>query len=141
MRLAVVGTMLCVTWPAAAQDCKTMADPAARLSCYDKASSPTQKTSTKRPADPYAEIKSDIARTLKDPPSAIFSELNRAIRPNMRGEPTDTVCGLVNAKNSYGGYTGAQKFVYFPATKRVHIAGGAGSMPEMDGIVANNFCK
>lgn len=43
---------------------------------------------------------------LKDPGSAQFSEL-RVVGAEMQ----QRVCGLVNAKNSYGGYTGNQRFL------------------------------
>ena len=34
--------------------------------------------------------------------------------------PTDVVCGKVNAKNGFGGYTGGKAFVYFVADKRTN---------------------
>jgi hypothetical protein len=58
----------------------------------------------------------------------------------MRGEPTDTVCGLVNAKNSFGGYTGPRGFVYFVGDGTANIADG--SDPNALGVmVVRNFCK
>ncbi|MGB3503492.1 MAG: hypothetical protein WBA44_17865 [Mesorhizobium sp.] len=45
---------------------------------------------------------------LKDPYSAIFSGVTLAAR---WPDGTLTVCGLVNAKNSYGGYTGAGPYI------------------------------
>jgi hypothetical protein len=81
-----------------------------------------------------------LAKSLKDPPSAVFSELKHATRPNVRGEPLDTVCGLVNAKNSFGGYTGPRGFVYFVNDGAVNIA--EGSEPYALGpIVVRNICK
>jgi hypothetical protein len=81
-----------------------------------------------------------VAKNLKDAPSAVFSDLKRAMRPNVRGEPTDTVCGLVNAKNSYGGYSGPRGFVYFVGDGTTNIA--EGSDPNALGVmVVRNFCK
>ena len=74
-----------------------------------------------------------VAKTLKDPPTAVFSDLKRATRPNVRGEPTDTVCGLVNAKNSYGGYTGPRGFVYFVGDGTANIAEGSDPYALGDG--------
>lgn len=49
-------------------------------------------------------ISAKISEAFKDPDSAKFS--------NVRVDDKEgAVCGLVNAKNSYGGYTGAYPFV------------------------------
>nr|WP_147247326.1 hypothetical protein [Brenneria salicis]NMN90981.1 hypothetical protein [Brenneria salicis ATCC 15712 = DSM 30166] len=53
-------------------------------------------------------IQESVKAKLKDPDSAIF----RLPPVNENGAP-DSYCGLVNAKNSYGGYTG---FTPFAAT-------------------------
>lgn len=47
---------------------------------------------------------------LKDPDSAKFSGIYATSKPEMVGDPI--VCGLVNAKNSYGGYVGNVMFAY-----------------------------
>lgn len=55
-----------------------------------------------------ANIQAGVRSFLKDPASAIFSgPVLAAKQPN--GELT--ACGSVNAKNSYGGYTGAAPFI------------------------------
>ncbi len=118
------------------ENCAAISDAASRLACFDKVSKSAKKVGA---TDPFAAIKSEIAKTLKDLPSAIFSDLSRAMRPDMQRRPKDTVCGSVNAKNSYGGYTGAQKFVYFPENNMVQISGSG-----TDGIatiIVQNFCK
>lgn len=53
-------------------------------------------------------IQESVKSKLKDPDSAMF----RMPPVNENGAP-DSYCGLVNAKNSYGGYTG---FTPFAAT-------------------------
>ncbi len=46
-----------------------------------------------------------IAAKLKDPDSAKFTDMKlRASADGVR------ICGTINAKNSFGGYTGAQRF-------------------------------
>ncbi len=52
------------------------------------------------------EAEEAVRARLKDPGSAEFSGW---IFNDHNG---DIACGEVNAKNSYGGYTGAQKFIY-----------------------------
>jgi hypothetical protein len=78
-----------------------------------------------------------MGRTLKDPQSAIYTDMVRAIRPNARGEPTDSVCGAVNAKNSYGGYIGARPFLHLIALDQIYIAGDG----DLGSVVVRNFCK
>lgn len=48
-----------------------------------------------------------LASTLKDPDSAHFKWLPVTYVP---GTPATDYCGLVNSKNSYGGYVGFHKF-------------------------------
>lgn len=67
------------------------------------------------PSSPYALSPSEVAATqagvrsfLKDPYSAMFSGRILAARHT---DGTITACGLVNAKNSYGGYTGDGPYI------------------------------
>lgn len=55
-------------------------------------------------AQPRALCSEAIASTLKDPPSLRIEGMHTGLRP---GEYNL----MVNAKNSYGGYTGAKPFV------------------------------
>ena len=48
-----------------------------------------------------------LSQTLKDPAAAQFKWLPAVIAPR---EGVNDYCGLVNGRNSYGGYTGFQKF-------------------------------
>lgn len=89
-------------------DCKTIPDDKERLACFDKAASEPvagqKPAAPKAPADPLlTKARSAVANSLKDPPSARFDGIVR--KP-------EAVCGYVNAKNSYGGYTGRTRFVY-----------------------------
>lgn len=54
--------------------------------------------------DPYAEAKEAVSRDLKDPSSAQFRDLKKC-------EDGKGVIGEVNAKNSYGAYSGFKGFV------------------------------
>ena len=54
-------------------------------------------------------VKKAVSETLKDPYSAVFTGIyGTSINPNSDG--STVYCGTVNAKNAYGGYTGAKKF-------------------------------
>lgn len=55
------------------------------------------------------KAKSTITRDLKDPESARFRNLG--IYKSTTGKGGVSVCGEINAKNSYGAYTGYRKFV------------------------------
>ena len=63
---------------------------------------------TRRPLT-IADAQREAARRLRDPESARFTEVRR-------DAASGAVCGLVNAKNLYGAYTGATPFVYFHAS-------------------------
>ena len=53
-----------------------------------------------------AVTKRAVASSLRDPSSAIFGQVFYA-----RKKKGDAVCGEVNARNGFGGYTGMQPFV------------------------------
>lgn len=54
------------------------------------------------------QAEASVRATLRDPASAVFSE-QRVLGTG----PDQRVCGLVNAKNGFGGYAGEQRFVSF----------------------------
>lgn len=57
--------------------------------------------------DLEAEVRKAMMDVLKDPLSAQYMDLRRAKTPGY-------LCGKVNSKNSYGGYTGFRSFVVTP---------------------------
>jgi hypothetical protein len=63
------------------------------------------------PADKQADIERAVRAELKDPESAQFGAMVAFQRPNR----TVFVCGLVNARNSFGGYAGYAPFAVDPA--------------------------
>jgi TPR repeat protein len=54
-----------------------------------------------------ARAKASVLKTLRDPGSAQFSD----VVAHKNGSDA-IVCGFVNAKNGYGGYTGRKAFIY-----------------------------
>jgi hypothetical protein len=88
----------------------------------------------------YEAAKKAVIQQLKDPDSAKFGSLARQTKPNVRGEPTDIVCGAVNARNSFGGYSGMSGFVYFVGDPRVYFADGSGPVPGLGSTVYYRFC-
>lgn len=88
----------------------------------------------------YEAAKSAVIQQLKDPDSAKFGPLTRQTKPNVRGEPTDVVCGAVNARNSFGGYSGMSGFVYFVDDPRVYFADGSGPVLGLGPTVYYRFC-
>ena len=70
-----------------------------------------------------AHVKDAVLKTLKNTQSAVFADMTRAlIVCNARGEPMDTACGTVSAKNSDGNYNGPKKLVYFIGDNQVFPA-------------------
>lgn len=92
--------------------------------------------STQLPAPPTAPLpmatEADAARgrvllklKLRDPESARFS-LN-ILKPG-------AVCGLVNAKNAYGGYAGSEPWLYLPQTGQALLLGEGDSASEKEQV-------
>ena len=52
------------------------------------------------------QVEADVRRSLKDPDSAKFEDVKAYAKEQV-------ACGKVNAKNSYGGYAGAEDFSYY----------------------------
>ncbi|WP_421531962.1 hypothetical protein [Lelliottia amnigena] len=76
-----------------------------------------------KPTNYKSVIESAIREQLKDPDSANFSEFTEP-RKEVMVEKSDFVygyslCVLVNAKNSYGGYTGKQQYWVFMRNGKV----------------------
>ncbi|ESY88350.1 hypothetical protein X739_00755 [Mesorhizobium sp. LNHC220B00] len=64
------------------------------------------------PAGDAEVVKRYVTESLKDPGSATFGSVSASITD--RG--VVTVCGMVNSKNSYGGYAGQTPFIGILAT-------------------------
>jgi hypothetical protein len=58
------------------------------------------------------KAKISIAAKMENPASAEFSDMKRAIRKNMIGQPVDTICGHVRGKNVSGGDVEDRPFLY-----------------------------
>lgn len=58
-------------------------------------------------SDEKDAVKRGLLKNLKDPNSAIFGSM----AASQSSKSVIYVCGVVNAKNSYGGYTGDQMFM------------------------------
>jgi hypothetical protein len=56
------------------------------------------------------KVKSVTAYRLKDPASAQFRNIRRIEQTRQDGSVTELICGEVNGKNSFGGYTGFTTF-------------------------------
>lgn len=65
------------------------------------------------------KVQDVVKSLLKDPNSAEFQNM-------------DGVCGEVNSKNSFGGYTGFKKFVVSKEDSQVYFDPGDTNMPNQD---------
>ncbi|MFG3592338.1 hypothetical protein [Bradyrhizobium sp. RDI18] len=96
-----------------------------------------------RPAetsDPViVKAKTTIAAKLKDPASAEFIEMKRAIRKNMVGQPVDTICGRVKARITSDEEAGNRPFLYFVKNDAGFVVyGPAGSATD---TAYRNICS
>ena len=124
-------------------NCSAIPDRDQRLACFDsvaKTAKPALKQTATGKSDPtLAAARAAVARKLKDPGSATFDQLVLKTAPNTRGEPMEVVCGTVNAKNSYGGFTGAKPFVYILKVGEVQIVDNNAS--DGDAFIATAIYK
>ena len=69
-----------------------------------------------REATAVAFAKSTIPKQMRDPASAVFGKIDAHTDRKLKGLPVTVVCGSVNSKNAFGGYTGMREFVMIAET-------------------------
>lgn len=134
MRIAVFITAMFFCSIARAEDCKSIADPTARLACFDKSPAP-KLHSKKLDTDEFAVVKLAVARKLKDPIAAQWGAFFKA--STKEGE---FVCGVVNSKNGYGGYAGARGFIFDARFNAATLMLSGDSDPEYRAEDAARYC-
>lgn len=137
--LFVVVTMVVYSSGATAQsNCSEIKNDKDRLACFDKASVTKANPKKAGPEEKvFAELRTQVLTRLRDPESARFGAFSRGIRLDSNNKRRDTVCGSVNAKNAYGGYTGMRPLVYFVDTRELHIADDS----SLEGQLADTIYK
>lgn len=123
-------------------DCWSIKGDPERLSCFDKMPHPKRPTAAKAPVvdKDLARLKDAVSKKLKGPDSAKFEDMIKKTAPNTQGAPTAVVCGKVNAKNSYGGYTGAIPFVFFVGDGSAEIVHMNPQPGDVSGMIYQRFC-
>jgi hypothetical protein len=81
--------------------------------------------------------KAAILRLVKEPRQARLVGLELRTTPNMRGEPTQVVCGRVSERTATGAYTPERPFVYFVGDQSVNYDNGR---EDLDKAIVKNFC-
>lgn len=102
---------------------------------------PIESVRTISDEEAFSKARRTVVSQLKDPYSAVFGELFRTTSRNVRGEPTDVVCGKVNAKNSFGGYTGMKGFVFMVEHESAYLADSGGTLGDLGYTVYRRFCS
>jgi hypothetical protein len=96
-----------------------------------KSSAAEKLNSMKTPPDPAdAKYSLDVVQMavkqqLRDPDSATFGPMSLYSDRKMNGYHTPVVCGTVNSKNGFGGYSGNRAFVFLIPLTAVIIEGPA----------------
>jgi hypothetical protein len=65
-----------------------------------------------------------VAVKLENPPSAIFSEMDRSMRKNTLGKSVDTICGHVKGRKASGEDIGDRPFLYLVKDDEAYVADG-----------------
>jgi hypothetical protein len=134
LRTITALTALLMATAAHAADCKAIQDPAARLACFDAAPKAAPKTAKK--PDEFATAKAMLQRKMIDPESARFTSMFK-VQTSGEGE---VLCGLVNSKNSMGGYVGYKGFIFEENLNRVTIMATGDSNPDYSMQAAAAYC-
>lgn len=83
-------------------------------------------------------IENGVRQSLKDPDSAKFGPM----QASKRSDGAVTVCGYVNAKNSFGGYVGMQPFIGLLSKEPDPVFGVSGmGGTDTKTMVVKSFCK
>lgn len=81
-------------------------------------------------------VKRDVKGAMKDPDSARFG----TIAASKNGEGTVTVCGYVNGRNSFGGYTGEVPFMGI-LTSTSFLVANIAAASATDVAAMTNVCR
>lgn len=88
-----------------------------------------------------AKAKQKLAASTWEPETVEFGNMVRAMRPNVRGEMMDVICGEMNGKNGQGKFTGFVPCVYIVEMDKGYIASGGDHPNEkMARTIYNNMC-
>jgi len=107
---------------------------------------PGAKAQTPGPAkvgeifDPIiGRAKEEIAAKMADPTAVEFIQMKRAIRKNVRGEPIDTICGLIRGRTVSSAGTTEMPFLYIVKDDDAYIVDGGDDI--MAAAAYRNICK
>lgn len=91
-----------------ASGCENISDPEQRLNCYDNQPSKNSDLNVDALSHHEKEAKEQFKYWFKDPNSIVFDDLEVVV--STKG--VESLCGMVNGKNSYGGYVGFKPFYF-----------------------------
>jgi hypothetical protein len=91
---------------------------------YQLSAPPTKGNDDWRTSRAFSQdvVEAAVRPQLRDPQSAIFRDLSATNDRKIGKSPAGlVVCGYVNAKNGFGGYTGEKPFINFYGTMLTEI--------------------
>ncbi len=88
-----------------------------------------------------AKAKEKLAASTWEPGTVEFRNMVRAMRPNVRGEMMDIICGEMNGKNGQGEFTGFVPCLYVVEMETGYVA-NPGDHPDekLARTIYNNMC-
>jgi len=98
---------------------------------------PKNTTPYKLSAGDISKLKSWVARDLKDPESARFEPLFVAATDGQKLH----ICGYVNGKNSYGGYTGIKPFYAVGTADATYFGVASMGNDEFEADLTFDMCR
>jgi hypothetical protein len=99
------------------------------------AASDQSRTTAAAPVLERAKIA--VLKLVKNPGQARVTGMQLRTTPNMRGEPTQVVCGFVSEGTASGNRSSERPFVFFTGDQSVNYDNG---VEDLDREVVKNFC-
>ena len=87
----------------------------------------------------FAKAKAAVTRKVGNVQPQQFENLERVTTPNMKGIPTEVVCGNVKIRSSPGGQVSLRRFVYFVGDGTAYYDSGRPDA-DLDADIIKNFC-
>lgn len=119
--------------------CQTTAQtpPGATVAAQAHVETPMHTTAIGLSVAQRTAVEASVRKALKDPESARFGTM----RAGREASGNIAVCGMVNARNSFGGYTGEKPFIGALTSERTFVVVGIGGTADATTVTLDTCRK
>jgi hypothetical protein len=114
-----------------------------KLSRMVLATDKDQNVTATKAEDPvtFRKAKQAISKTIDNPNTAKFGNLEQHSVVDFKGVLTAVVCGTVDFKTQSGSNAGPRRFVYFPSDQSAYYDTGKAISLDLGAEIVKNFCS